>query len=132
MGILPSLVAGGLLLGAVPSIAHHSFAAEFDPSKRMTIQGRVTKIEWSNPHTSFYVEVQDRNGRIEKWAFELASPNALARRGWNRESLKVGDLVTVIAYRARGDANVASARRVVWAQGREVFAGSPGDGGPTR
>ena len=130
VGFIVAIVAGGLILGAVPGFAHHSFAAEFDPSKRLTIEGRVTKIEWSNPHTSFYVEVTDRSGKVVKWAFESASPNALARRGWNRESLKVGDWVTVIAYRARGDSNVASARRVVWAQGREFFAGSPGDGGP--
>jgi hypothetical protein len=123
----------GVILGLiVPSgltYAHHSVAAEFDLSKRITLQGRVTKIEWMNPHVYLYVDV-NAEGKTANWACETAGPNTLARQGWSRLSLKIGDRVTVVGYKARDGSLVASAREVVLANGRKVFVGSPYDGGP--
>lgn len=119
----------GLILPGIPSYAHHSVGAEFDLSKRITLQGRVTKIEWMNPHVYLYVDVS-AGGKTDNWACETAGPNTLARQGWSRMSVKIGDRVTVVGYRARDGAYVASAREVVLADGRKVFVGSPYDGGP--
>ncbi len=119
----------GLALPGTPTYAHHSVSAEFDLSKRITLQGRVTKIEWMNPHVYVYVDVK-ADGKTANWACETAGPNTLARQGWSRMSLKIGDRVTVVGYRARDGAFVASAREVVLADGRKVFVGSPYDGGP--
>ncbi|HEY1239515.1 MAG TPA: DUF6152 family protein [Bryobacteraceae bacterium] len=121
----------GLVLALAPAaVAHHSFAAEFDGNKRVSFQGVVTKVEWTNPHTYFYVDVKDDSGRVVNWAFETAGPNLLARLGWKRDSLKVGDRVTVVGYPAWDGAKIASARTVVLADGHKVFAGSAVDGGP--
>jgi hypothetical protein len=122
----------GCLLASAPLRAHHSFAAEFDAKKQVKLQGVVTKIEWANPHTYFYVDVKDEGGHIVNWAFETAGPNTLSRQGWDRNSLKIGDHVTVVGYRARDAANIASAREVIMSDGRRVFSGSPADGGPAR
>ena len=119
----------GLLRPATPAFAHHSVGAEFDLSKRITLQGRVTKIEWTNPHVYVYLDVSG-GGKNANWACEAAGPNTLARQGWNRMSLKIGDRVTVVGYQARDGANVASAREVVLADGRKLFVGSPYDAGP--
>jgi hypothetical protein len=119
----------GLALPGTPTYAHHSVGAEFDLSKRITLQGNVTKIEWMNPHVYLYVDVK-AGGKTNNWACETAGPNTLARQGWSRMSLKIGDRVTVVGYRARDGAFVASAREVVLADGRKVFVGSPYDGGP--
>jgi hypothetical protein len=119
----------GLTLPGTPTYAHHSVSAEFDLSKRITLQGRVTKIEWMNPHVYVYVDVK-ADGKTANWACETAGPNTLARQGWSRMSLKIGDRVTVVGYRARDGAYVASAREVVLADGRKVFVGSPYDGAP--
>ena len=120
----------GLLAAALPVLAHHSFAAEFDSAKPITLTGVVTKVEWMNPHTHFLIDVKDENGKVTNWDFETGSPNALARRGWTRHSLKEGDVVTVDAFRAKDGSNLASARMVKLADGRKVFAGSADDGGP--
>ena len=124
------LASFGLILLALPAAAHHSFAAEFDGAKRLSFQGVVTRVEWTNPHTFFFVDVRDDDGRVVNWAFETAGPNLLARLGWKRDSLKVGDRVTVVGYPAWDGARIASARSVVLADGRTVFAGSAVDGGP--
>ena len=107
-----------LLLPVTPTFAHHSVGAEFDLSKRITLQGKVTKIEWMNPHVYLYVDVK-AGGKTDNWACETAGPNTLARQGWSRMSLKIGDRVTVVGYRARDGAFVASAREVVLADGRK-------------
>lgn len=129
--LLPAFGIGvGLLMAVMPVVAHHSFAAEFDGSKPITLTGTVTKLEWMNPHTHFYIDVKDENGKVTNWDLETGSPNALARRGWTRHALKEGDVVTVQAYRAKDGSNLASARTVTLADGRKVFAGSADDGGP--
>ena len=120
----------GLLLASLPMLAHHSFAAEFDSNQPTSLSGVVTKLEWMNPHTHFYIDVKDDNGKVTNWDLETGSPNALARRGWTRNSLKVGDSVTLQAFRAKDGSHLASARTVTLADGRKVFAGSADDGGP--
>jgi hypothetical protein len=124
------------LLAAGAVFAHHSFSFEFDATKPVTFQGVVTKVEWVNPHIYFYVDVKapasrQGAGKIVSWVFESAGPNALARRGWYRNTLKIGDRVTVICYRAKDDVHVAAAREVVLADGRKLIAASPNDGGPS-
>jgi hypothetical protein len=119
----------GLALAGTPTYAHHSVGAEFDLTKRITLQGRVTKIEWMNPHVYLYVDVKV-DGKTAIWACETAGPNTLARQGWSQKSLKIGDRVTVVGYQARDGAYVASAREIVLSSGRKVFVGSPYDGAP--
>ena len=116
---------GLLLLAAAPIFGHHSVSAEFDVNRQITYAGVVTRVEWSNPHIYFYVDVKDANEKVTNWAFEGAGPNTLARLGWMRDSLKVGDRVTVVAFPARDGAAVASAREVRLANGRKVLAGMP-------
>ena len=120
----------GFLALSVAATAHHAISVEFDPGQRLTFEGVVTKVEWSNPHVYFYADIKDRDGKPANWAFEAAGPNQLARLGWNRNSLKIGDRIIVVGCPARGGAHVASARTVVEADGRKMFAGSPFDGGP--
>jgi hypothetical protein len=115
---------------ALPLLAHHAFGVEFDAKQRVTLKGLVTRIEWTNPHTYFYVDVKDERGHMVNWAFEAAGPNTLAHLGWDRKTMKIGDQVTVTGFRARDAANIASAREVVLADGRKVLAGSTVDGGP--
>ena len=119
------LTAGcALVLTAVPAFAHHAFAAEFDRQKPVTITGSVTKVEWANPHARFYVDAKDETGKVNNWDFELGSPNGLMRRGWTRNSLKIGDVVTVTGWRAKNTPHVANAGTVTLADGKKVFAGS--------
>ena len=122
---LSVLAAGfGMFLAAMPALGHHSFEAEYDSNKPMKVTGTVTKVEWTNPHARFYVEVKDENGKVANWNFELGSPNVLIRQGWRRSSLKEGDQVTVEGYLAKDGSNLANARRVTLPDGRRVFAGS--------
>jgi hypothetical protein len=119
-----------LLVASAPLPAHHSFAAEFDATKKVNVTGTVTKVEWTNPHARFYVDVKDASGRVVTWDFELASPNGLMRRGWTRNSLKVGDLVTVVAYGAKNAPYVGNASSITMTDGRKMFAGSSFEQGP--
>ena len=112
--------------GAVPLLAHHSFAAEYDSSKPIKISGTVTKMEWMNPHARFYVDVKDADGKVTNWNFELGAIPVLLKQGWRRDSLKVGDQVTVEGSRAKDGSASANARNVVLPDGRRVFAGSSG------
>jgi hypothetical protein len=119
----------GIGLSGLPTYAHHSVSAEFDLTQKITLQGRVTKIDWKNPHVYLYVDVSAK-GKTNNWACETAGPNTLARQGWTRRSVKIGDRVTVVGYRARDGAYVTSAREVILADGRKILVGSPYDGGP--
>jgi len=128
------ILAGGLAfaLSAGPIEAHHSFAAEFDRDKPITLTGTVTKLEWTNPHARIYIDVKDERGNVVNWDFELGPPNGLMRRGWNRNSLKQGHVVTINGFLSKTAPHVANARTVKLSDGREVFAGSSFDTGPTQ
>ena len=121
-----------LAAAAVPALAHHFFAAEYDSNKPITLKGSVTKMEWQNPHARFYVDVTDEAGKVTNWELELGSPNGLMRRGWTRNSLKPGDTVTVEGYLAKDGSKLANARNVTLGDGRKIFAGSSDDGGPSK
>jgi hypothetical protein len=119
----------GLLIG-VPAIAHHSFAAEFDATKAIRLTGTLTKIEWTNPHSYFYIDVKDENGAVVNWGCEGAAPGALSRRGFKRGDIKLGDTLIVDGYRAKDGSHLIDARRVTLPDGRNIYGGTPGDGGP--
>jgi hypothetical protein len=118
------------LAAAAPLVAHHSFAAEFDASKAIRVTGSLTKIEWTNPHTYFYIDVKDETGKAVRWICEAGSPGALSRRGWTRGDIKLGDTIIVDGYRAKDGSNLMDARRVTLPDGRIVSGASAGDGGP--
>jgi hypothetical protein len=122
-----------LLTGVSPVMAHHSFQAEYDATKTITVKGTIQKLEWVNPHAYFWVDVKDANGKVTTYAFEALSPNALARQGWNRNSLKKGEEVTVDGYLAKdgkllADGSIhANSKGVTRADGTKVFQGSSAD-----
>jgi hypothetical protein len=123
---LAVIVAGlGLLLSAGPALAHHAFAAEYDAKKPIKLTGTVTKLEWLNPHTWFYIDVKDDNGKVTNWGFEMGSPNILLRAGWTRNSMNPGDVVTVEGSRAKDGSNNANVKVVTLAStGQRLFAAS--------
>ncbi len=117
-------VAAAFVWIAAPALAHHSFAAEFDADDPIDLTGIVTKIEWRNPHTFFYIDVEAEDGRFENWALEMGSPNGLMRRGWTRNSLQIGDEVSVVGSRAKDGSLKGNVRSVVLSSGERLFAGS--------
>ena len=122
--ILGGLVVVGVLLSAGRIAAHHSFAAEFDANKPITLKGIVTKIEWTNPHVWFYVNVKDeKTGEVTNWGAEMGPPHGLQRRGWRRETLKIGEEVTVVGSRAKNGSNRMNARQVTMTK----TGGRPGE-----
>jgi hypothetical protein len=106
------------------ALAHHAFSKEFDDTKPVTLEGVVTRIDWENPHVYFYVDVKESDGTVVNWACETRGPSGLARRGWKRDSLKIGDKVVVTGYRARNGAHAADGRQVSLADGRKILAGA--------
>ena len=118
------MIAGGLMIAAVPGFAHHSFSAEYDRAKSISLKGTVTKVEWMNPHARFYVDVKDDAGKVTNWEFELGSPNGLMRQGWTRNSLKPGDVITVNGSRAKDGSNLVNASNVAFEDGKRVLGGA--------
>jgi hypothetical protein len=119
------ILISSLLLLAVPALAHHAFATEFDAGKPLTIKGIVTKIEWSNPHVWFYLNVKNEGGTIENWGFEMGGPNALRNSGWNRETMKIGDEVIVEGSAAKNGSRNVNAKNVTMAStGKKLGAAS--------
>jgi len=123
-------VAVAVLAGSAGVSAHHSFAAEFDAQKPIRLVGTITKVQWTNPHSFFYIDVKDEAGHVVNWACEGGGPGALSRRGWKRGDLKLGDTLVVDGYLARDGSHLMDARRVTLPDGRSVYGGSAGDGGP--
>jgi hypothetical protein len=121
------LVAATTALFVQPIAAHHSFAAEFDANAPIELTGTVTKVDWANPHTYFYMDVTTPKGEVENWGLEMGSPNGLMRRGWTRDSMKIGDVVTVTGSRAKDGSFKGNARSVVLSTGKKLFAGSSQD-----
>jgi hypothetical protein len=113
-----------------PLRAHHSFAAEFDAAKAVTLAGKVTKVDWTNPHVFLYVDVTDRGGKVTHWRVESAAPNGLLREGWVKDSLKPGDPVTIEGYLAKDEEHFAKTTSVTLPGGRRVFTGYADERGP--
>jgi glutamate 5-kinase len=123
-------VCTGLLLAAVPMMAHHSFAAEYDATKAVKMTGTVTQMEWINPHAWIHMDVKKPDGKVESWMVEAGAPNALLRRGFNKQSLLPGTVITVEGYQAKDGAMRANGRDITYQDGRKLFVGSSGTGAP--
>lgn len=121
--VFAALAAAGMLLFAAPTWGHHSFAAEFDSQKPVTIQGVVSSIDWRNPHFYFTVDTKDENGQPVSWRFEGFPPNMLVRQGWTKHTLKVGLQITVKGFVAKSAPHLAAARQVTFPDGVTRFAG---------
>jgi len=131
MGIkLQALLVLALSAGVLPMEAHHSFAAEYDASKAVRITGVISKVEWTNPHSYLYIDVKDDHGSAITWTCEGGAPNALSRRGFRKNDIKLGDTVTIDGYGAKDGSHLMDARRITLTDGRSFYSGSPGDGGP--
>jgi hypothetical protein len=122
-----SILATGALSWGSEGTAHHSFAAVFDARQTIELTGTVAKVEWTNPHTWFYIDVDNGDGDRERWALELGSPNNLIRRGWTRGSLRIGQIVNVAGYRARDGSLSAAVRQVTLASGQPLHGGQAPD-----
>ena len=133
--VLRVLPAGLLLLAGLPLRAHHSFGAEYDANNPISITGMITKIEWTNPHSHFYLDVKDKDGKVTNWKLEGYPPGVLSRTGWRKDvTMKVGEVITVTGWRARDGGDWAHSREITLADGKKMFFGPPagtGDGGNT-
>src|SRR5713226_4023973 len=128
IGLTLIMVGAAVLLAVVPLAAHHSFAAEYDSNKAVTLKGTIVKMEWVNPHSWLDLDVKDPDGKVSSWKLEFAAPNALYRRGWRQESLPAGVEVTVTAFQAKDGSLTANAVDVVLPDGKKLFVGSSGNG----
>jgi Family of unknown function (DUF6152) len=124
----PMLIAAVFVLATKPAVGHHAFSSVFDAKQPIKLTGIVTKLEWQNPHTWFYFDVKDENGNVQNWGMEMGSPNLLVRAGWNRNSLKIGDVVTVEGFRSKDGRSRGNAQVVRLANtGQRLFASSSQD-----
>jgi hypothetical protein len=114
----------GMTVGGTSALAHHSFSAEYDDKKPVTLTGTVTTMKWSNPHAWIYLDVKDRSGKVVNWAFETGPANALYRRGWRKQDLVAGTVLTIEAYQARSGKPAANAQSIIMPNGTRLFAGS--------
>ena len=115
-----------LLFSGAALVAHHSFTTEYDGAKTFSLKGKVSKVEWTNPHARFFIDVVNQDKTVTTWSFELASPNALTRSGWGRHTLTVGDAITATGYAAKSGKSMASTRSVMTADGKALFGGTQG------
>ena len=127
---LVTTVGAAVLLASVPVEAHHAFAAEFDATKPIRVQGKVTRVAWTNPHSWFYVDVVGADGQVQHWAFEGGGPLALIRRGFSKDHLKPGTEIVLEGFLAKGVPYRANARTMTYPDGRMLFVGSSGTGAP--
>jgi len=125
-----AIVGVALLAAAARLGAHHSFAAEYDATKPVKMTGTVTQMEWINPHAWIHIDVKKPDGKVEQWMIEAGAPNALLRRGFNKQSLLPGTVITVEGYQAKDGANRANGRDITYQDGRKLFVGSSGTGAP--
>ncbi len=124
------IVSAGLLLGAATARAHHAFSAEFDANSPIKLEGTVAKVEWVNPHAWIYVDVKKADGTMEQWKIEGGTPNALFRRGFTKDSLKIGTAIVVTGFRAKDGTLKGNGRDLTFPDGRKLFLGSSGTGAP--
>jgi len=130
LAVMAAIVGLFVTGGAAPVSAHHAFAAEFDANKPVKFEGTVTKMQWTNPHVWFYVDVKKPDGKVENWAFEAGTPNVLFRRGFTKNSLLPGTKIVVDGYQSKDGSRRANGRDITFADGRKMFLGSTGTGAP--
>jgi len=124
------ITAMAIALIATSAFAHHSFEAEYDLNKPVTLSGTVAKVDWMNPHIFIHLDAKDEGGKVSRWMCEGGNPASLIRAGWKRTSLKVGDEIIISGYRAKDGSNTCNGRSVKFPDGTKLFAGSSSDGGP--
>jgi hypothetical protein len=128
--VVAAAVVLGAWWGAAPALAHHSFAAEFDANRIVNLKGVVSRVEWINPHAWIHIDVKNDDGTLTRWMIEGGTPNTLFRRGFSKESLKVGTEILVMGYQAKNGAKRANGRDLLLPDGRRLFLGSSGTGAP--